>query len=581
MYKFEKLGLNIWDDVFMNAKHLSEKARLLYCYLLTCPLSNIAGVYQITNERIAFDLDFSSRHVEEALRELRRAHKAFRVGSYIIIVDAPLYLKKRLKTVLRTFANIIEELPLKVKVKLHIYHYHWGDLESNIHTKKAAEKVKFLGEAYIKKGKDIKAIKQLEYEELQNAKDKKKDKNEEQGSLIDYDVPSIEAVDVEDNDLIEVNLCNFLNIARSVFNRNKPIISKGFIANSMQKASFFTCLKEPLLLPYYASETVINNELGGGDLGLSFEDDYDASYEVDDNDEIEEKVDASDIPKLKEPKLDEAMQPPPHMALPDLKEFAEEAKRYYINKAKRFLDKDVMEAYKRGREGRRQLRAIELFREKQYKEHRLEIIEKRLLNKDNPNYNVWKDYPIDWVEIKRMMEVSFDDVIIACNCDDADEPNSSENTSNKSKVVDVDTMQKVDVINTDIMQKVQTEVPVQDDKKGTQDVIQNDNVKNNDDGVENNAKTVMQNHNNCRNKIIMQNISPSKREEILAFAKAHILINDTNFDIKAYLKEKVEKIKAMEEAELAENNSSSDANSNSNSKRRKAKLGDYYTPILL
>lgn len=499
MYKFEKLGLNIWDDVFMNAKALSEKARLLYCYLLTCPLSNIAGVFQITNERIAFDLGYSIEELKEALRALRRARKAFRVGRYIIIVDAPLYLKKRLKTVLKSFATIIEALPIKIKIKLHLVGYHWADLETNIHTQKVVEKVRCLAETYKKSAKDIEAIKLFKY----------KDKNEKKK---DYSK-------MQDDELIELNLANFIDVSKGVFNRNKPIVNTGSIANYSEEL-FFDWQAPKLLLPYYSRP--IDNELGGGNIEIHYDGDYDAS----DDDAIDADDEESHIKKNNPVKenisssFKESIQPPSSMALPNLDEAAEGARRFYKKNISSFLSHEEINAYNKSCLERRKLRAIEKFREKQYNEHRLEIIEKRLLNKTNPSYNVWQDYPIDWVEIKKMMGLSFEDVIIACNCDDSEKQNDRDKQNDGSNINSTSNINSI------------IEEP----------------IKNND--VENKADI-----NATKDKIIMQSMSPSKREEVLAFARARILNSDPNFDINVWLKEKVDRIKKEEEREYKKDNS--------------------------
>lgn len=494
MYKFEKLGLNIWDDVFMNAKALSEKARLLYCYLLTCPLSNIAGVFQITNERIAFDLGYSIEELKEALRALRRARKAFRVGRYIIIVDAPLYLKKRLKTVLKSFAAIIEALPIKIKIKMHLVGYHWADLETNIHTQKVAEKVRCLAETYKNSAKDIEAIKLFKY----------KDKNEKKK---DYSK-------MQDDELIELNLANFIDVSKGVFNRNKPIVNTGSIANYSEEL-LFNWQAPQLLLPYYSRP--IDNELGGGGIEIHYDDDYDAS----DDDEI----DADD----EEPHIKKNIPTPPSMALPNFDEVAESARRFYKKNISSFLDHEEIDAYNKGSFERRKLRAIEKFREKQYNENRLEIIEKRLLNKTNPSYNVWQDYPIDWAEIKKIMGASFEDAIIACNCDD------DEMQNDRDKQNDVSNINSTFNINSIIEEPIKN-----NDAQNKQDI------------------------NAAKDKIIMQYMSPSKREELLAFARARILNSDPNFDINIWLKEKVDRIKKEEERESKKDNS------NNKSCRKKA-----------
>ena len=118
MFKFEKNMSNIWDRPFMHRKDVSYCGRLLYSYLLTCSLSNIAGVFLISNSRIMFDTALKKQELSEAWRELRRGKKVFRVGSYVIIKDAPFFLPKKTKTEERRFRSILNALPLKVKEKL-------------------------------------------------------------------------------------------------------------------------------------------------------------------------------------------------------------------------------------------------------------------------------------------------------------------------------------------------------------------------------------------------------------------------------------------------------------------------------
>ena len=72
----------------------------------------------------------------------------------------------------------------------------------------------------------------------------------------------------------------------------------------------------------------------------------------------------------------------------------------------------------------------------------------------------------------------------------------------------------------------------------------------------------------CRNKVIMENMTPSRQEELVAYAKAHILNSDPSFDINAWLQKKVEKI-AKEEA----NNTNK---KNSNAERMSKKDGKDY-----
>lgn len=56
MYKLGNKRLNLWDEPFMQKEGMTVELKVLYIYLLSNVLSNIAGVYKITDRRILFDL---------------------------------------------------------------------------------------------------------------------------------------------------------------------------------------------------------------------------------------------------------------------------------------------------------------------------------------------------------------------------------------------------------------------------------------------------------------------------------------------------------------------------------------------
>src|SRR5258707_11230774 len=62
------ISTSFWDDKWIRT--LSPEQRYVYMYLLTNPQTNIAGIYQITIDRISFDTGYS-------IAELRDIFESF------------------------------------------------------------------------------------------------------------------------------------------------------------------------------------------------------------------------------------------------------------------------------------------------------------------------------------------------------------------------------------------------------------------------------------------------------------------------------------------------------------------------
>lgn len=81
------VSTSFWDDEWVQTLTFTEKG--LYLYLLTNPLTNIAGVYKITNRRIAFDTGLEEAEVEKIMGKFSEAHKAYRRGEFLIFPTWP------------------------------------------------------------------------------------------------------------------------------------------------------------------------------------------------------------------------------------------------------------------------------------------------------------------------------------------------------------------------------------------------------------------------------------------------------------------------------------------------------------
>ena len=75
-----------WDDAWVET--IQPLERYLYLYLITNPLTNIAGVYKITLRRIHNDTGLEIPEIERILALFAKAGKAYLHGEYIVLLLA-------------------------------------------------------------------------------------------------------------------------------------------------------------------------------------------------------------------------------------------------------------------------------------------------------------------------------------------------------------------------------------------------------------------------------------------------------------------------------------------------------------
>ena len=83
MAKNRIVNTKFWDDSYIIDLDPIEK--LLFLYLLTNPLTNIAGIYEVQNRRIAFDTGIDKEMVEKILGRFERDGKIVRKGDWLFI----------------------------------------------------------------------------------------------------------------------------------------------------------------------------------------------------------------------------------------------------------------------------------------------------------------------------------------------------------------------------------------------------------------------------------------------------------------------------------------------------------------
>ena len=103
------IDTSFWDDTWIQELDPSEK--LLYIYLLTNPVTNIAGIMELTIKRICFDTGFNSDTVSHILKKFEAAGKVYQYKSYLIIRNFPKHQQLENYKILKGVVNILSKLP--------------------------------------------------------------------------------------------------------------------------------------------------------------------------------------------------------------------------------------------------------------------------------------------------------------------------------------------------------------------------------------------------------------------------------------------------------------------------------------
>ena len=116
------ISTSFWDDKWIMELDPSEK--LLYLYLLTNPLTNIAGIYKITIKRISFDTGFTVETVAHIFEKFEKANKAHLVGEYALLPSWPKHQHWQTHDKIRAGILIeLNKLPEDILAKAVEYEY--------------------------------------------------------------------------------------------------------------------------------------------------------------------------------------------------------------------------------------------------------------------------------------------------------------------------------------------------------------------------------------------------------------------------------------------------------------------------
>jgi len=112
MARLRSVNTAFWTDPYI--QEAEPNVKLLFLYLLTNPLTNLAGIYEITIKQIAFDTDLGKDTVAEILTKLESDKKVYYREGYIILINHQKHNK--LNTSMKVnVENVISSLPSSIK----------------------------------------------------------------------------------------------------------------------------------------------------------------------------------------------------------------------------------------------------------------------------------------------------------------------------------------------------------------------------------------------------------------------------------------------------------------------------------
>lgn len=111
-HKNRYINTHFWDDLYI--VELDPIEKLLFLYLLTSPLNNIAGCYEIQLRRIAFDTGIDKDMVAKILQRFERDEKVYYIEGHILILNFAKHQKLN-HNIVTGIEKVLNELPETIK----------------------------------------------------------------------------------------------------------------------------------------------------------------------------------------------------------------------------------------------------------------------------------------------------------------------------------------------------------------------------------------------------------------------------------------------------------------------------------
>ena len=134
MSRQQMIDTYFWDDPWV--QKLKPMQRYLFLYLLTNPLTNICGVYEITDARIQRDSGLSDPELKKFLKQFEEDGKVYRCREYLIMRNWPKRQNIKSPQVQKAYERILMALPLDVLEFMDTVGYQYPQLKFLIELRK-------------------------------------------------------------------------------------------------------------------------------------------------------------------------------------------------------------------------------------------------------------------------------------------------------------------------------------------------------------------------------------------------------------------------------------------------------------
>jgi hypothetical protein len=108
------ISTSFWNDPWILDECTSDE-RYVYLYLLTCPNSNIAGIYELSLRTAELHTGYDRDQLKRIFSRFSEAGKAYYYQGYVIIPKWPAHQRWSERSKIKAgIENIIERLPAEV-----------------------------------------------------------------------------------------------------------------------------------------------------------------------------------------------------------------------------------------------------------------------------------------------------------------------------------------------------------------------------------------------------------------------------------------------------------------------------------
>lgn len=114
MARLRSVNVQFWDDGYVRKLKVDEK--LVFLYLITSPLANLAGVYELSLDHICFHTGISEKRIIDIMQKFTKDEKLLHVEGYVILRNQGKHRKVNASMQIN-IDKTIAELPDLLKVK--------------------------------------------------------------------------------------------------------------------------------------------------------------------------------------------------------------------------------------------------------------------------------------------------------------------------------------------------------------------------------------------------------------------------------------------------------------------------------